>query len=101
MIEDQPQNDDIRVQLAAALSKLEQLEGRLDSMERGQDAKMNSIAEEVLSTLTINNGQQMSFTGSGKNITGNYVPGQGWTGTLTLVCNGDSTITATIAIPGM
>lgn len=101
MIEDQPQSDDLRVQLAAAMSKIEQLEGRLDSLEKGQDAKMNQVAEDAISSLTIQNGQQMSFTGQGRNITGNFVPGQGKTGTATLICNEDGTATVTVVIPGI
>lgn len=84
----------IKASLASLRSDFDSLSGRIDQM-------IESGAEKVLSTFTIQNGQGMVITGQGRGITIGKQPGNGYTVTWTIVCNGDSTMTGTLIIPGL
>lgn len=95
------ENDDVLVRLSAMQEKISSLESRIDSMEKGADARMNSIANDVLNSLTIAAGQGVTSNGQGKNITIGVQPGQQKTATWTIVCNNDGTMTGSLVIPGI
>lgn len=95
------ENDDVLVRLSAMQEKISSLESRIDSMERGADSRMNSIANDVLNSLTITAGQGVTVNGQGRNITVGIQPGQQKTATWTITCNEDGTMTGSLVIPGL
>lgn len=84
----------IKASLASLRSEFDTLTGKLDQM-------IESGAEKVLSTLTIQNGQGMVITGQGRSITVGKQQGNGYTATWTIVCNNGGTMTGTLVIPGL